>query len=65
MKATKHQQPLLRVEGIAAVLDCGEKTVYRLAETGRIPVVRVGGALRFDQDAVIQALSGRPRRRRK
>ena len=48
-------RPLLKLDQVAARLNCGETTVKDLVADGRLPVVRVGtgrGARRFDPDAV-------------
>ena len=39
---------LLNVRGVAALLSCAARTVYRLADAGRLPgPVRVGGLVRW------------------
>jgi excisionase family DNA binding protein len=50
---------LVDVEVIARRLNISEDSVYRYARDGRIPSVRVGSRLvRFDAEAVLQALAG-------
>jgi excisionase family DNA binding protein len=45
---TAGEHPMLKVSEVAGRLNVSANTVYRLADTGRIPVVRIGGQLRFD-----------------
>jgi excisionase family DNA binding protein len=53
---------LLTVAELAARLGTSAQTVYRLSEAGRIPVVRVGTRhLRFDEAAVLEALTEKPK----
>lgn len=47
--------PLVRAEVIAKHFDVHKRTVALWAERGDIPCVRVGGALRFDLEAVLGA----------
>jgi excisionase family DNA binding protein len=49
-------QPLLRVTDIANWLRLSSKAVYRMAEEGRIPSVKISNRLRFDPDAICQWL---------
>jgi excisionase family DNA binding protein len=39
---------MLKVADVAERLSVSPNTVYRLADTGRIPVAKIGGQLRFD-----------------
>ena len=48
-------KPLVRVDVIAKHFDVHKRTVALWAENGIIPCVRIGGALRFDFDAVIKS----------
>ena len=41
---------LLNVSQVAQVLGCSKHFLYRKAETGQVPVYRLGKALRFDPD---------------
>ena len=41
---------LLNVSQAAQVLGCSKHFLYRKAETGQVPVYRLGKALRFDPD---------------
>ena len=49
------RRPLVRAEVIAKHFDVHKRTVALWAEAGAIPCVRVGGALRFDMEAVLGA----------
>jgi excisionase family DNA binding protein len=44
---------------IAALMNTSTRTVYRLAESGRIPAYRVGAEWRFDLSEVREALRER------
>ena len=35
-------------EELAGILSLSEKHIYKLAKQGRIPSIRIGGAVRFD-----------------
>lgn len=48
--------PLVRAEVIAKHFDVHKRTVALWAERGDIPCVRVGGALRFNMEAVLGAI---------
>ncbi len=42
------QPPMLTVDGVAKMLACSPRSVYRLADAGRIPPpVRIGGLVRW------------------
>ena len=47
--------PLVRAEVIAAHFDVHPRTVSMWAQNGTIPCVRIGGALRFNMEAVLEA----------
>jgi excisionase family DNA binding protein len=49
------RRPLVRAEVIAKHFDVHKRTVALWADRGDIPCVRVGGALRFDLEAVLGA----------
>jgi excisionase family DNA binding protein len=49
-------EKLLTVAELAVRLGTSAQTVYRLAESGRIPFARVGRQLRFDEGRVLEAL---------
>lgn len=50
-----NRRPLVRAEVIAKYFDIHKRTVLLWAERGDIPCVRVGGAVRFDLEAVLGA----------
>jgi len=51
------ESPYVTPQELAALLRVKVETVYDLAQRGEIPVAfRVGGRLRFDQEAVVAAL---------
>ena len=47
--------PLVRAEVVATHFDVHKRTVALWAERGQIPCVRIGGALRFNLEAVLGA----------
>lgn len=47
--------PLVRAQIIARHFDVNERTVCMWAQNGIIPCVRIGGALRFNLEAVLEA----------
>jgi excisionase family DNA binding protein len=49
------RRPLVRAEVIAKHFDCNKRTVLLWAEKGVIPCHRIGGAVRFDLEAVLGA----------
>jgi excisionase family DNA binding protein len=49
---------LLKVEEVAQALSVPPSWVYKQAETGEIPCIRVGRYLRFDLDEVMTWLRG-------
>jgi excisionase family DNA binding protein len=48
MHATE-RKPLLTVTEVAARLNLSRWSVYRRVADGQLPAVRIGGALRFDE----------------
>lgn len=45
---------LLTVKQVAAMLTCGERTVYRMADTGKMPrPVKIGGLVRWPRRGVM------------
>ena len=38
---------ILTFDGVAAYLKAGKRTVYRLAQKGEIPAIKLGGTWRF------------------
>lgn len=54
----EQRRPLMEPWDVADVLNVSRKTVYKLANSGGLPSVKFGGALRFDPadvDAFIEA----------
>ncbi len=52
-KTRNTTSPLLDVRAVAAMLDCSPRTVYRLADSGRMPrPVKVGALVRWRRDAL-------------
>ena len=49
------QPPMLTVDGVAKMLACSPRSIYRLADAGRIPPpVRIGGLVRWPRAALEQ-----------
>lgn len=49
------RRPLVRAEVLAKHFDVHKRTIALWAQRGDIPSVRVGGAIRFDLEAVLGA----------
>ena len=48
-------QPMLTVDGVAKMLACSPRSIYRLADAGRIPPpVRIGGLVRWPRVSLEQ-----------
>jgi excisionase family DNA binding protein len=46
---------LLDVKAVAALLNCSQRTVYRLADTGRMPpALHLGALVRWPKEALTQ-----------
>lgn len=54
---TSARRPLLTIKEVARELQVSEPTVRRLVASGSLPVVRIGGVIRFAPD-VVDALIG-------
>jgi excisionase family DNA binding protein len=52
---TQPLKPLVRAKVLAKYFDVHERTICMWAENGIIPCVRIGGALRFNLEAVLEA----------
>jgi excisionase family DNA binding protein len=52
---TQPLKPLVRAKVLAKYFDVHERTICMWAENGIIPCVRIGGALRFNMEAVLEA----------
>lgn len=55
------KKDVLTVDDVAALLKIGKKTVYKLAKSDQIPVIRVGGTWRFYRDSLEKYLRGESR----
>ena len=54
----KSPQPMLTATGVAKMLACSARSVYRLADAGRIPPpVRIGGLVRWPRAALEKWIS--------
>lgn len=56
------QLRLLTADEVAEILRVGRATVYRWAEQGWLPAIRVGGTVRFNLADVQQSLQTHPKR---
>jgi excisionase family DNA binding protein len=45
-------EKLMNAKDVAAVLKLSRSTVYRLVNSGKLPTIRIGGALRFSPSAI-------------
>jgi excisionase family DNA binding protein len=61
--ATRERAAMLTVEDVAEALSCSTRTVYRLADAGRMPgPVKLGALVRWPRQAVEQWIAdGCPR----
>ncbi len=57
IQKTKEDLVILNVHEVAKYLRMSEAKVYRLANMGRLPVVRIGRAWRFRKDLLDEWLS--------
>ncbi|WP_141593525.1 helix-turn-helix domain-containing protein [Myxococcus sp. AB056] len=49
---SSHPEPLWRVQDVARFLSMSTSWVYKEAEAGRLPCVRIGAALRFRPEEI-------------
>ena len=49
---TGAESEILTLEEVAAYLKAGKRTVYRLAQEGKIPAFKLGGTWRFRRSAL-------------
>ncbi len=56
MKLTGKTEQLVKATTLAEYLAVHRATIYKLAKSGVIPFVYVGAAMRFDPQAVMEAL---------
>jgi prophage regulatory protein len=55
VNVTPEPPRLLNATGVAALLNVSSRSVYRLADAGRMPQpLKVGGSVRWDRQAVEQ-----------
>lgn len=62
----KEQDEVMTLHEVADYLKVGAKTIYGLAQSGRLPAFKVGGQWRFrrpDIEAWVEAQKNRARRR--
>ena len=52
MEATPLDESLWKAEDVAAYLQCSKSFVYKYAESGRLPCLRIGSMLRFEPKLV-------------
>jgi excisionase family DNA binding protein len=45
-------EKLMNAKDVAAVLKLSRSTVYKLVNSGKLPTIRIGGALRFSPSAI-------------
>lgn len=54
---------IVNQRGICERFDLSEPTVIRWRNKGKIPFMRIGSAIRYDVNAVAQALSAKPNKK--
>jgi excisionase family DNA binding protein len=47
------------VEDLALLLELSPKTLYKMAKSGNIPAIRIGGMIRFDPVLIAESLTAR------
>ena len=57
--AENTRRPLVRAEVLAKHFDVHKRTVLLWSERNEIPSVKIGGARRFDMEAVLKAIHGK------
>lgn len=62
---TEHHSSALTVRDLAGFLNVDEKTIYRLAQQGKLPGFKVAGAWRFQFQDVQSWINQQKRRVRK
>jgi excisionase family DNA binding protein len=60
MQGAQAQSQLLTVHQVAKLLQTRESHIYQLVAAGKLPVVRLGRLLRFQEDVVMARLAGDP-----
>lgn len=56
---TDPEGEILTLDEVAAYLKAGKRTVYRLAQAGRIPAFKLGGTWRFRRAELDQWIAAR------
>jgi excisionase family DNA binding protein len=59
IEIVRNHGKLWTAEDLAEVLALSRKHIYKLSKGGRIPHIRMGGAIRFDPEATAQWLEDR------
>ena len=59
MKPTHIKKQLVRARDIAKRYDVTERSVFNWKDAGKIPFIQIGKIIRFDLDAVIEAIEGK------
>jgi excisionase family DNA binding protein len=62
MSSPSSTTPLLTATDVQALFGVDRSTVYRMAEDGRLPAVKVGKQWRFQRAAIEDVLTARPRK---
>jgi excisionase family DNA binding protein len=53
----RHQSPI-RVKEVAELADLSRNAVYQMIVPGKLPAIRLGGAIRLPRDKIDQLLRG-------
>jgi excisionase family DNA binding protein len=62
-QSSERDEPRWRVDDVASYLQCSKSRVYKGAEAGTLPCVRLDGLLRFDPDQIRAYARGDLKRR--
>lgn len=54
---------MLTVKDVMNRLNLSKPTIYRLVENGEIPVIRIGGSLRFEEREIEDFINSKRERR--
>ena len=52
----------VNTQQMAIRLGCSDETVRRLAKAGKIPAIKLGRERRYDPEAVVKALTPKPKK---
>jgi excisionase family DNA binding protein len=58
--ASNDADAVMTVTEVAEFLKLGESTIYRLAQTNKLPARKVGGVWRFSREALDEWLAHKP-----